>query len=94
MISIILAVAVLGVIVLRRFNRVLGSVLAILLASGIGIWGFLIYRDGGQIAFAGQALPAAVFAGIIGVWVVLEGISLTQALRVRKDSGELDDDAG
>jgi hypothetical protein len=82
--SIIIAAAVLGIIVLRRFNRIAGSVLAMLIAAGIGVWGFIIYGEGGGLAFAGWELPRTVFLGIIVVWIGLEGLSLWQTLRRRK----------
>ena len=93
MTPIIIAAAVLAVIVLRRVNRVIGSFFAILLAVGVGVWGLVIYRTGGGLAFAGMRLPRSVFFGIVVLWLVLEALALWQTLARRKREASAGDGA-
>lgn len=76
-------VAVVAVVILRRFSRLAGSALGMLVAVAIGVWGGVTFDQGAGIALLGFPLSRPVFIGLVGVWFAIEGYGLVQALRRR-----------
>jgi TRAP-type C4-dicarboxylate transport system permease small subunit len=79
-----LALAVVAIIVLRRYARIAGSCLAIAVILAVLGWGYWTYAHGGAIAFAGVMISPKVFYGLVAVWFALETYSLVLHVRLRR----------
>ena len=84
-----IAVAIIAVIIIRRFSRLIGSSLGLAVSLVLAGWGYWIYHQGGGIAFAGFRLSEAIFYAFVGLWVALELFELSRSLRRRRTRRQL-----
>ncbi|MBI3178080.1 MAG: hypothetical protein HYZ27_00365 [Deltaproteobacteria bacterium] len=89
-----IAVAIVVVLVTRRFSPLVGSALGILLTTSLLVWGIWTYGQGGGMAFAGVPIPRIVFLLLIAAWFGVEAFSLWQALKARRLRAQEPPDAG
>ena len=80
--------ALAAVIIARRFSRLVGGVIGMLVAIAIGVWGFSSFQKGGGIAFAGFPVSREVFLALIAGWFLFEGWGFWGALKARKQSAD------
>ena len=79
-----IALAIVAVIVLRRFSAIAGSALGLTVAAAVGMWGFVVYSGGGKMVFLFGSVPPAGFYAAIAVWLAVEAYSLTKAVQRRR----------
>lgn len=80
----LIAIALLLVVVTRRFAPITASLLGIAVAAAIGVWGTLTFRQGGGMSFAGTPIPKAVFFGFVLLLIAFEALNLALSLRRRR----------
>ncbi len=64
----VIFVAILIQSMISRGNRTAGAVAGYVITTGILLWGFSLYADGGQVAFFGVPLSQGVFIFLCLVW--------------------------
>ncbi len=89
-----IAVAIVVVLVTRRFSPIAGSVLGMLLTVTLFTWGLWTYDQGGGMAFAGVPIPRIVFLLLIAAWFAVEVFALRQNLRARRLRAQEPPDVG
>ena len=80
--------ALAAVIIARRFSRLIGGIVGMLIAVAVGAWGFSSFAKGGGIAFAGFPVTREVFLAVVAGWFLFEGWGFWQALKARKQSAD------
>ena len=81
---IFVAFGVIAVVILRRMMPMLASAVALVLAIGVGTWGWMAYAQGGGLALAGVPMQRHYFLGLVALVIGLEVFNLTRRLRQRK----------
>ena len=76
-----IALALIVVVVLRRFAPVPASIGGIGVALGVGAWGAYTYQRGIGMTFLGSALPPTVFFVAVAVLLGFEVLNLSLALK-------------
>ncbi len=76
-----IAIALLAVVVTRRFAPRAASVLGMLVAVGVGVWGVVTYTRGGGMAFLGVRIPPAAFFGFVALLLAFEALNLSLAVK-------------
>lgn len=94
-----IAGAILVVVIIRRFSRLLGSALGMVLSVLVGGWGIWVYRHGGGLNLVGFEITAPAFMTLLAIWLGLEWLQLRQELKRRKApprrlESDSDNDAG
>lgn len=79
-----IAVALLTVVVLRKFIPVSASILGISISLAIATWGIVIYSQGGGMSFFGAQLSPVAFFCFVGVLTGFEALNLYVAIRRRR----------
>jgi hypothetical protein len=81
--TLVIALALLVVIVLRRFLPLVAASLGMLLAIGVGVWALAFYQE--NVVMGGRTLlPRQIFVGLAAVLLVLESTNLWLAWRRKK----------
>lgn len=78
-----LMLAVVAVLVVRRFSRTAGGLMGVAAAIGVGVWGEQVYSAGGTLGFAGTPLSREIFLLFPALWLLLELFNLWRLRRRR-----------
>lgn len=73
--------AIIAIIILRRISAMAGAAMGILVAVGVGIFGWGQYGAGNGMRFGTFALDRGVFLGLIVLWLGFEGFAFWRALQ-------------
>jgi len=82
--TIFIVVAVAAVMITRRFNRMVGGILGVVVALGVGGWAMWLFGSGGGLALAGIPLSRPAVLVVVLGWASLEGFGVWNAVSSRK----------
>ncbi len=81
--NVIIIIAVIGVIVIRRFSPIVGGGLGMAVAIGITAWGVITFGKGDGMALLGFPLHLPIFLVLVGGWFLVEAYGTVRAIRKR-----------
>jgi hypothetical protein len=84
---IILLAGVVLVVIVSRFNRMLGGVAGLLFSGGILWWGLRVYEKGGSIGVAGKPMSKTFFLVFVAAFVLYNLFSIWTARRGKGGEG-------
>ena len=81
-----IAIAIIAVIIIRRFSRLVGSSLGLLTSFMLAGWGYWVYHHAPNvgISFAGFHLAEGMFYGFVALWAALEVFEISRAIAKRR----------
>jgi hypothetical protein len=82
--SIWIAAAIIVVIVVRRFSRLVGAAMGLVTSFVLAGWGYWVFKAGGGIALLGFELSQGLFYGFVALWTGMEIFELIRAINKRK----------
>lgn len=80
--------AVAAVVIARRFSRIVGGIIGMVVAIAVGVWGMMTFAKGAGIAFAGFPISREAFLGLSAAWFLFESWGFWGALKARRASGD------
>lgn len=92
-VTIFILLAIVSIVVLRRFLPIVASLLGIALSIGIGVWGWIAYDRGAEVALLGMPMNRTMFLGLIVVWMGLELQTLVREMRLAAARRKLEEAA-
>ncbi len=83
-----IALAIVIVVVARRFSPIAGAALAASLSIALGVWGYFVYfvPPVGNVAFAGFPLKPPAFYALVALWFSFEMYGLYKVLKMKNSA--------
>jgi hypothetical protein len=79
-----IAAAIVVVIVVRRFSRLVGSAMGLVTSFVLAGWGYLVFKAGGGINLLGFEMSHGLFYGFVALWAGLEVFELFRAVNRKR----------
>ncbi|MBI5508555.1 MAG: hypothetical protein HY903_07365 [Deltaproteobacteria bacterium] len=79
-----IAGAIITVMVVRRFSRLVGALLGLVVSAVMAGWGYWVFHHGGAMAFAGVQLSPSIFYVLVAFWAALECFEIVRHARRRQ----------
>jgi len=79
-----LLIGVVVVVLISRFNRMIGGILGVLLTAAIAWWGMGLYSSGNAVGIIGTPISKTAFMIFVGVFFLFNLFSIWMGFKSRK----------